>query len=63
MCEWGTKKDENHPHPSLPRRGGGNNDAASRRKGIMTPHLPRIFELIRGNDDDAFSYKPPLRYL
>ena len=31
MPEWGTTKDEDHPHPSLPRQGGGNNVAASRR--------------------------------
>ncbi|PIP47031.1 MAG: hypothetical protein COX16_06620 [Deltaproteobacteria bacterium CG23_combo_of_CG06-09_8_20_14_all_51_20] len=23
MPEWGTTKDENHPHPSLPHRGEG----------------------------------------
>ena len=39
----GTTKDENHPHPSLPRRGGGNNDAAQPSspvddEGIMPPH-------------------------
>jgi len=30
MPEWGTTNDGNHPHPSLPRRGGGNSVAASR---------------------------------
>jgi len=31
MPVLGTKKDGNHPHPSLPRRGGGNNAGVSRR--------------------------------
>ena len=30
MLKWGTTKDENHPHPSLPRRGGG-----VKRRGIF----------------------------
>jgi len=40
---------KNHPHPSLPRRGGGNNTAASLRfEGKVKGYDTAVFRLFKG---------------
>jgi len=41
MPEWGTMKDENHPHFSLPRRGGGEKVAIPAYDGKKTGYRSR----------------------